>query len=321
MISFQNPPCTNGQENFLLNENEMSGFELKRQSKIHWLVGKDQIHYGIGQKWHVTGLEKNRNIHIEYCEFITEVDALYSTAFASRSNVSQYLWGSHVGSFIGDDSWVGINHKSKIASAVYFVRGNVGVKIFIPFFLENQIQVIESLSSKLINTINQNLSPAVLSLEQNEKENQILQEEYQRITNPVLNLDVMDGYTHYKTWDSKWISDSDKLLIGRRNEWKNDNGAIIAIDICKFDSPSIAKKAVEIKSRNNSQFTRIFNLKEPASLKTIITEWQNTKKNVLKRRMFSVLCTDDSSVILIYYYNPAGIETEVIETIVDRLSL
>lgn len=307
------PSTLNCQERFLLTEVEMSDYELKNQyNNWIWIIGEgDQSHDAIRQIWHKDG----RDYYVDYCEFDTETKALQGTAYAAtRSNATPYIWGSLTGSIVKDGSWVAISD-----GALYFVRGNIGIKIFKPVnFNENDRQALVSISSKLLNKIESNLLTEVLSFEEAARQKQIPVRVYQTITNPVVNSEPMNGFSLHSTWDSKWLMTSESLAMGIRKEWKNEQGAIIGIDISRFDSDSLALKAGNTHSRIT--YSSIFNLDNLDSLKSILAEWQKKWGYGFPKNLFSVVGVEGNIAVHVYQFDSTGIATSFFYSIVEKLS-
>jgi len=316
LIVLINPYTINGQERFLLTEAEMSGYELKRQSMTDWIIGEgDQMHNAIQQKWRVNGGDERDNIYIEYCEFNTEPEAICGTAYASHTFATLFIWGSHTGAIFGDGTWIAIS-----GGSVFFVRGNVGIKINIRIdFDKNDFQLLLLLSNKLLNKIESKLSPEVFSFEEAARQKQIPMEVYQTITDPVVNSEIMNGFSLHTTWDSKWLFESDSLALGIRKEWKNEQGSIVGIDISKFDSDACASKAGEIQSRNTYISPRVFSLDNLDSLKSILTEWQKEWYN-FNKNLFSVVGIKSNIAVHVYLFEPIEIDTSFFYSIIEKLA-
>jgi len=233
-----NPSITISQEKFILIEEDMPGYELIRQSEWHWLGSQGKSYDTMQQRWRPNGADDRQDIYIEYCEFESEAEAISVTSYHSGSFASFYFWGAFNGSIVGDRSWV------DEASAMIFVRGNVGIHLFKPIHptVEDQT-ILTIIADKILDKIETNLSAEILSLEETVRQKQIPVNDYQQITNDVVNSEIMNDFSAHTTWDSKWMIDTTTFTMGIRAEWKNENGILVGIDICKFDTEEQAKNA------------------------------------------------------------------------------
>jgi len=274
----------NGQEKFLLTSSEMTGYELERQTEFGWEINKNaQLHKVIQQKW------KGNDtlfVFIEYGEF--KVD----------------------GSIIKDASWIPFDHNSKY---LFFVRGNVGIKLGIPLSFTKTDQ--QNLILKLLNKIELNLSPEVLAYEESIRPKQISSNDYQTITEPVVISNKMTNFSEITFWDSKWLLDSTNMRPGIRKEWKNDQGVVLGIDICKYDNDLEANIASNFRNSHSFFYDILFSLENKDSLTKIIERWieWGPKDNI------SVLGVKKNLTIQIYEYNPNGIDTNLFLSIVEDL--
>lgn len=140
------------QDWLLLKEDSMKGYKLLSQTTTIWPISGDSLETNIiQQRWRL--LEKE-DFYIEYCEFNCEENAIKGTTYAANSNALPFISGSPTGEIIGDASWVAID-----GSAVYFQKGNIGIKIFKPVNLrpEDQNKII-SISNEVLIKIRDNNS-------------------------------------------------------------------------------------------------------------------------------------------------------------------
>lgn len=299
----------NGQEKFLLTSSEMTGYELERQTEFGWEINKNaQLHKVIQQKW------KGNDtlfVFIEYGEFKDGPTALGGTAFAAtKSFATPYIFGSFDGSIIKDASWIPFDHNSKY---LFFVRGNVGIKLGIPLSFTKTDQ--QNLILKLLNKIELNLSPEVLAYEESIRPKQISSNDYQTITEPVVISNKMTNFSEITFWNSKWLLDSTNMRLGIRKEWKNDQGVVLGIDICKYDNDLEANIASNFRNSHSFFYDILFSLENKDSLTKIIERWieWGPKDNI------SVLGVKKNLTIQIYEYNPNGIDTNLFLSIVEDL--
>jgi len=148
------------QENFLLNETDLVGFELKRQYDNLWIVGNDnQTTEIISQDWLAVGASDEQIFIIAYCEFNSENEAIRGIAYASNSYARPYIWGSFNAAILGDLSWIAIEGK-----AIFFVRGNIGINIFKHKFVTTDKETLSGIAYKIINKIEANVKTRVVCL-------------------------------------------------------------------------------------------------------------------------------------------------------------
>lgn len=300
------------QEKFLLQENEMPGFRLEDQYPWMWVVGEGNIfHPTITQKWSVIG-KGNEDIYISYGEFKTISECIQSIAYAATKSYSvPYIWGSLTGFIVGDGSWVGM------PDALFFIRGNVGIQIFKPGTShETEKQMLISISEKILNKIEANLSSEISAYEEALKQKQISSNDYHIIVEPVFGLDIMKAYSLHSTWDSKWVIDSNRVAMGIRSEWKNEQGSIIGIDICKFDSIVEAQKACEQMNKILSFLNHIVDLDNLSSFKTIIAE----SRQYGLERSISLVGSKDNFSLHLYLFDSTGIDTNLVFSLVEKIT-
>jgi len=303
----------NAQENYMLSEADFSGVKLLKQSHIHWTINnKNDMLMGLRQKWN--GNDENQGIFIDYCKFNNEAEAFISTAYAAvKSNAAPFIWGSFNGSIIADGSWVALD-----GSAIYFVRGNIGVKIFKPVnFRQADIQLLSSMSLKIADKIDSHLSPDVKTNEKIAKNNQIPMTEFDAMT----SIKILDTYSSGPTLDSKWIIDSGSFALGIRKEWKNANGNKANIDICQFDSVQDAEKASQIRSNNSYLYDRIIDLEDLKLLDSMLQEWKEKRVKGLPDKSFSVIGIKGNIAVHFYLFNKSGIDTSLFPLLFEELSL
>ncbi len=288
-----------------LTATEMQGFELIRQSSNDIIINdKRELHKVIEQKWHILEEDDDLNIHIYYCIFENSIEAFRNIAYAAtRSNEWPYIWGSVSGSIIKDGSWISVISYD----AIHFIRGNVGIKVFIPLQYDEKSQkIILDVCAKLQKKIECNLKKEIVDFEESLKLKQIKLNEYQISASSLINYKLMNNFYPTSTWDSKWLVDSVKMAMGIRHEWKNENGAVIGIDLCKFESEKTASNAGKIMSYNTWREDHLFQSNDPASLKQIISAW---KKNGIENNI-SVVTSKGNIGYHIYYYDPIKIDTD-----------
>jgi hypothetical protein len=292
----------------------MIGFELITQYTNHIVIeDKFKLHEVIEQEWHKTGDDDNQLVGVTYCEFNTSAKAIASIAYsATRGNALPYIWGSNTGSIIKDGSWIGAIRED----AIYFIRGNIGIRIFNPLrFNENDRQIMLDLCTKLQKKVEKNLTYEIIAFEKRLKQEQIQMTTYQDLTRSVINSEIMKDFSPHSEWDSKWLIDSTKMAMGIRQEWKDNNGAVIGIDICQFESQNIACEAAKLMSYNTWIENRLFQLDNIDSLKQILDTWEKYRieKNI------TIVAYKNDIAYHIYYFDPIKIDTEFLYAVVEKL--
>ena len=307
-----NPSIIISQEKFILIEEDMPGYELIYQLESHWLGSRGKSYDTIAQRWRLNGTGELQDIYIEYCEFESEAEAISVTSYHSGSFASFYFWGAFNGSIVGDRSWV------DEASAIIFVRGNVGIALFKPIFpTAEDRKALTIIAEKILDKIETNLSAEILSLEETVRQKQIPVNDYQKITNDVVNSEIMNDFSAFTTWDSKWMIDTTTFTMGIRAEWKNENGTLVGIDICKFDTAEQAKNAANIQ--NEQTYSPIFNMDSLTSLETIIDKWVNKRKYGLENNLFSVITTKSNLAVHFYQFDSTKINIDFTYSIIELL--
>ena len=139
------------QENVLLSIDDMSGYELVNESKVHWLVSeKNEVHFGIGQQWKIIGIDDDIYVYIDYIAFSSATEAMQKTTFNSQSYSLPYELGTPTKSVIGDKTWTCVSEKQEQSDAIIFVKDNIGIKLFIPFYKGEDLSQRIDYISKLI---------------------------------------------------------------------------------------------------------------------------------------------------------------------------
>jgi len=307
-----NPSIIASQEKFLLKVEDLPGYELIEQSKNHWLDSQGKIYWAISQRWRPMGSSDIEDIYIEYCEFESETEAITVTSYHSGSFAGRYVWGAFSGVIVGDRCWIGGE------SAMIFVRGNVGIHLFKPILPTAEDRyTLTTIAHKILDKIETNLSPEILALEEAAKQQQIPLEDYNQMTTAVVSSALMSDFSALMSWDSKWLSDTTTLVIGRRTEWKNDSGVVVGIDICQLATAEQAKQAVNIQSQQT--YSPIFNMDSLTSLQQIIADWQAKQKFGMEENLFSVVSYKGNLAVHVYQFDPTKINTDFTYAIIEQL--
>jgi hypothetical protein len=302
---------------FLLNESEMINYKLISQFRNDWIIGEgNQLHKSIRQTWINEGTNKVKEITVDICVFNSLPEAIHGTAYSAGTYEDLFLWGSNSGATLGDGSWINASLSGRTTTIL--VRGNVGAHIGFLLAKEHEKRDLETIVYNVLTKIEENLSQEILSAEEAMKQKMGAFEEYQTITEPVINSEIMNGFAFFNKWDSKWLIEFSSLAMGIQKEWKNEHGSLVGINICKFDTDSIAAKAANTKSRMT--YSSVFNINNLGSLKSILSEWQNTWQYSLTKNLFSVVGVKDNFAVHVYQFDPTGIDINFFYSIVEKLS-
>ena len=309
-------PENTGLDWLFLTSAEMPGFELATQNRHDIAINdKWEVHEGIGQKWLKVTEDDSEFYHITYCEFNTSAEAFQGIAYcATRGNAWPYIWDSLNGSIIQDGSWIEVNY----GSALFFIRGNIGIRIgCVPgLFNEQKRQILLGLCTKLQKKIETKLSYKIRYWEENARQKQIQYTDYQLLTNSAINSEIMNGFSPYSYWDSKWFIDSENFAMGIRKEWKNNEGSVVGIDICKFDSQIDGKKAGELMSYNTWRDDRLFQLDDLDTLKQILNNWQY----IAPETNYTVVAYKNNLAYHVYCNDSTGVDSDFYYTLFEKLS-
>lgn len=301
------------QVKFILTTSEMPNYILDRQIEFGWEISEEKVKEVIQQKW-----KKNKDFEflIEYCEFNDAALAIQGTGFAAtKSFATPFIFGSFNGSIIKDASWVTFGNSFK---HLFFVRGNVGIKIDLPIIISEDEE--QNIIIKLLDKIESNLSSKIIEYEESLKTKQFPFEYYQKITEPLLNSSILNGFAKYSSWDSKWLIDSSNILLGLRNEWKNQNGSILGIDICQTENEINTDIINSLRGQNCYYFDVSFQLKDNDSLEKIIDYWKlyGNKNNI------SIIGYMKNMTVHLYQFDTLEINIEnfksVLETLTEQIS-
>ena len=299
------------QEKFILDENDMPGYKLIDQFSSSWKLDNNKYREAIIQTWEPSKGNNLLAIIVSYCIFDSELEAITGTAYNSGTYANIFYWGSFDGSICGDLSW--ISYQTLLS-----VRGNVGITIGRPGDPNlEELKVIKAFNDKALNKIEANLSYEIISFEENAKQKQIPRNEFNKLTDQVISENMGDFYK-FTSWDSKWLPDTSSMTMGIRTEWKNENGTLVGIDICKFDNKDQAQKAAVIQGAQT--YSPIFNIDSLASLQKIIEKWENETKFGFENNLFSVITTKGNLSIHIYQFDSTKINTDFTYSIIVKLA-
>jgi len=299
---------------FILEESDIPGYELINQGDSwFWQVGDTLKHDAMRQNWKAKDpdLSKTHEINITMYVFDTVSEGIYGTNSALRLSAGEIPWGSFDGSIIGEHSWF---HSTQVGTSQYFVRGNIGV-IVSQFPRELSNFLLLTIVEKINNKIEKNLHPDILSAEQESKKKQITLSKYRQITDPVLSLGDTKEFSFLKQWDSKWVIDENSFAAGIRTEWKSENGSIIGIDICEFETKDAAQSAIEQQALYTSG--KIFDMEDMTTFDAHISRW---REMITSNKYYSAIGVYNNIAVHIYQYDPEKKpDTNIINNVAYKL--
>ena len=206
----------NAQESFLLSDKNMEEYKLMSQVNTFWPISADSLNRNaIRQRWNIS--EKDE-FYINYCEFDSEEDAIKGTAYTANSCTMPFIFGSPTGEIIGNASWVALD-----GSAVCFQKGNIGINIFKPVnFQPEDRNNILNISDKVLVRINENIPSIIKTKEEELLKYQLSHIDYQKTTGQSNVLLTRDGFTEYKTENSKWLIKACRQVSGKHKRSLGD---------------------------------------------------------------------------------------------------
>jgi len=300
-------------DKFLLTESDMPDYQLKNQYSFVWEIAAQKYLEIIRQTWIAKPGDDTRMIVIEYCAFQNGAEAISGTAFAAGTFAIASIWGSIYHTIIADASW-----SAATGEGMYFVRGNIGINVFIPPLIsEERKEMARTFAMAAFAKIEVHLSSEIRGQEARLKPQQLPPAQYDRITEIAVQSALMQPYSPLTVWDSKWRCRADSLTMGIRREWKNDSGAVIGIDICRFDTEELAAAGAKLQAAIS--YSHVFELDDLDSLKNILGQWQEKWKNAFESKNFSVVGVKQMYAIHFYQYDPAGIATDTVFALLPML--
>ena len=298
------------QVKFILSDKNIEEYKLISQVNTFWPISTDSLKSNVTeQKWIKSESEE---YYISYCEFESEEDATKSMAYTANSCAMPFIFGSPTGEIIGDASWVALD-----GSAVCFQIGNIGIKIFKPinFKLEDRNNILR-ISNKVLERIRDGILSEIKMKEEELLKYQLSITDYQKITNETDVILIREGYTEYKTENSKWLISENNQIRGYRKQWSKDQ-SIFSIDIAKFSDSTVAQNATEFRGKISYSPVCILNYDESAS--EAINKWLKTWKDQNTLRYISIVGRIDNKSIHFYYYDNDGIDADKIYEIMKAI--
>lgn len=228
------------QEQFLLTASDIpNGYELLSQEDTWKMTAAEgQNQNGIWQRWGKFEDSLYFLIDIRYCEFDSEPDALQGVLYYSQNNndvMALMQYGGIDGHIIGDLSWYISDYDSSTGTYSYtilFLKGNAAV-LFSKTFTDSYSML--ELCNKLVNKIETNLSGEIASYEESLKNSRLSEMEFNNHVASFVTSQLAD-YSVRSTFDSRWMVNTNKIFMGIRKKWQGNNGEIVSIDLCEFES-------------------------------------------------------------------------------------
>ncbi len=291
----------------LPNESDIPGYMLKRQYRGNWVVGKgDQLRETIRQTW--SHIEDEKEVRIEVCVFDSEIQAKNGVNY-ERTHIQEHLWwGSFTGNIIGEKSWIGTIAPgwNSVKGVILFVQNNVGVKINGGQMKKEDLSFLYNIAERILQRI---LAASSSRIPEDLKAKQISAQEYETQIQKVTQT-VLKDFTYLGEKDSKWIIDEQHFLLGRYREWA-DNGKVIGIDICIFDSLDVARRAAKIRSQEADAPILEAPISEVSS-----PLWNSRMRTVTNA---SAIIVKGKKVIHLYQFNQEGINRHLFKELSENL--
>lgn len=300
-----NPVYLFGQGEIFLTKDEVKGFELERHSKYD--RGNDkQIKTIDIQKWKILDSEVNQYFYVQYYVFSSVPAAISGTTRLSQRFAVPYIWGSPTGFTVGEATWSSLKNEVNNSSALFFVKGNVGIQVFVHGL--NNRQLIKTVTDKLVTKIDRFLQTTIKS------------EDGSNIIESLIykKLNVGFNYTDSISKQSHWIVDSTQYKSGLRKEWSNGISTI-GIDACLFNNEDEANAAAKMKSEICSISDHVYNLKDQNYPEYVKIEWELYLRSEISNRTFSIVSTKNNIAIHLYCYNIDKSDFEIVNYVFNQL--
>lgn len=222
---------------FLLTADEVPGYRLKevyRRSSIS-LYG---LGYVVNQKW--ASIDEDIDIDLTMEIFDSEETAMRGMN-SYMDTAEPWIWGSVYGGILGNNSWRTVNSNS----GVIFSYGNIGIRMSTNKYKDGEStlrinqKAITDLALIQIKRIDRNLSPEIIENRESLRQTRLSPAEYNRYMAEAVNVNL-NGYQLITNEDSLWLLKDEGVRMGIRREWRNSQGNVIGVDICKLESNTMA---------------------------------------------------------------------------------
>lgn len=247
-------------------------------------------------------------------------EAAKGTKYFADTGSGVNRWGSNTGSIAGDEYWSIDKHRSVTA-----VINNIG---FVYSCTSAVVDVTYSdLFTKLVKKIETTIDPVVLASMEQAKESQITKEKYNQMVSTLTDSALMTGFELFAERDSKWVIDMNGFAMGRRMEWKKENGELIGIDICEFESEEAAQSAVDFKTmptQNGRIFIPYYHMDDSLTFSQELNGWKEPIGFWDRIRTVPCVWRKGNITVQMYYYSPEEIDIDTVQSIgynlADRIS-
>lgn len=296
------------QEKFLLTQEDLPDYKLDRQGTIYWYDTNQQIREGIDQEW--TDNNGDNYLYFNYYECKNEFEAINWVAYRAGSFAGPYYFGFPTGEIKGNSSWTSLGR-----NAAFIQKWSLVVQIFTNLFDSPVISedIVSNISDKLLLKISDSISTEFLVKDTELKKYQIPFVNYTQITEAAVDTLVSNSFSEYKVEDSKWIFNTDSLVMGIRKQWSAEN-SIFSIDVAGFSNNADAQIAVEQNA--NIKGSPFFLLNDEESLEKAIEDWNYLWSVYDTMKYISVIGRTGSYSIHFYYFAEDGIDIELFKRVI-----
>ncbi|MCE5248766.1 hypothetical protein LLG96_00960, partial [bacterium] len=238
----------------------------------------------------------------------------------SKSFAGYYEFGFFGDSIIGDMSWI-------TGGSIIFVRNNVGGRVCLGSLHPEMWNMLEPIARKMLKKINTNLSPEIISAEQNAQKTRISDEKYDRFIHDAVTSENMKGYSLSASVDSKWLVDDETFVAGKRTEYTNPDSIVIGIDIAELNSEESAQSAAAIRTsyvpapEALGDHPLVFTMMEESSIDSLIVHWENRNDyTYLSKNILSGISAYRNYAVHIYQYAPHEVDIKLFKEIAHSIS-
>lgn len=305
-ILLANPSKLSGQSQIFLEESELNAFDLMRQSKIYWYDSDKHLRTAEDQEWRAFDSENNQYVYIQYYIFNSIQEAINGTAKLSQRFAVPYIWGSPTDFTVGEATWSSLKNDVNNSSALFFVKGNVGIQVFVNG-LDNR-QLIKTVTDKLVTKLDRYLQSTIKSEDESNIVDSLI---YKK-------LNIGFNYTDSISKQSHWIVDNTQYKSGLRKEWSNGISTI-GIDACLFNNEDEANAAAKMKSEICSISNHVYDLKDQNYPENVKIEWELYLRSEISNRTFSIVSTKNNIAFHLYCYNIDKSDFETVNYVFNQL--
>ena len=308
-----------GQEKYILSKEEMPEFGLIYEFVNTHTSFFEQLNKEITQIWEAVDSTKKCQVTIKYYDFSSIPGALSGTAKLSQRFPEPYYWGSPTKTIIGEDTWMYTDPRRNIQNGIFFVKGNIGVQIFISNVQESDpVYQISVTSKKILERIDQNLSPGILLSGNKTLSDSIENKESDFKIDEIRG--ILQEFTLTKPVISNWSVDSIQYRQGWRYEWKNDTRTL-GVDLCQFKNVEETKFAAQIKKKNCCNVLEsTFDLSSRDLKQKIANKFNHYLNSKESNQTFSVVGIKNNLAFHVYGFDVDENDSNTINEIIDVLA-